>query len=125
MDDPFPHWPPDWVDDHDIAADERVAVEGDVEFVSALRADDRVLLSVSWPGGKRYLLVDPIGTDAPQALRIGEIAHDPQTAKMIDALWSQALTLAKKLMDGDLEIPTEQPEQTSRLSRWRRGADQN
>ncbi|WP_372790735.1 hypothetical protein [Paraconexibacter sp.] len=125
MDDLFPHWPPAWVDDHDIAADERVAVEGDVEFVSALRADDRVLLSVAWPGGKRYLLVDPVGNDAPQALRVGEVADDPQTARMIDALWSQALTLAKKLMDGDLELPTEPPERKSRLGRWRRGADQD
>ncbi len=125
MDDPFPHWPPDWVDDYDLAADERVAVEGDVEFVSALRADDRVLLSVSWPGGKRYLLVDPIGTDAPQALRVGEVAEDPQTARMIDALWSQALTLAKKLMDGDLELPTEPPERKGRLGRWRRDDGQD
>ncbi|HEX6391238.1 MAG TPA: hypothetical protein VFZ89_17380 [Solirubrobacteraceae bacterium] len=102
MTDPFPQWPPDWVEDHELAAEQVVAATDDVSLTSALRTDDRLLLSVSWPGGRRWMLVDPVGNHAPEALRIGERAEDGEVARLVEGLWSQALTLAKRLMDGDL-----------------------
>lgn len=103
MSDPFPTWPPEWTEDHDLASEEVLQAAEGVELTSALRADDRIMLAVSWPGGRRYMLVDPVGNESPRALRIGEVSEDPQTARLIDALWSRALELAKRLMDGDLD----------------------
>ena len=114
-----------------LLADERAALEvlaeaGDIAFASALRADDRVLLSVSWPGGKRWLMVDPVGNEAPQALRIGERSEDPEISRMVEGVWSQALTRAKQLMDGELDLGAEGPGETpdppaGPRRRWRRG----
>jgi hypothetical protein len=105
MSDPFPRWPPDWVEDHDLAVEQVVGEFDDVSLASALRSDDRLLLSLSWPGGRRYLLVDPIGNDPPQALRIGDLPEDPQAQRGVDRLWSQALGIAKQLIDGDVTPP--------------------
>jgi hypothetical protein len=102
MIDDFPRWPPDWVEDHDLATEETVAATDEVSLTSALRNDDRLLMAVSWPGGRRYMLVDPVGNDAPQALRIGERAEDAEVASLVEGLWSQALTIAKRIMDGEL-----------------------
>jgi hypothetical protein len=87
--------------------------------MSALRSDERVLLSVSWPGGRRYLMIDPHGVGDPEAFRAGETSSDPDVARSIDAMWSQALQLAKQVADGELPMaPEEQPERKRR--RWRR-----
>jgi hypothetical protein len=91
MPDAFPRWPPDWIDDHDLAAEEVLVQNEDVSLATALRNDDRVLFSVSWAGGRRYMLVDPIGNDAPRALRVGERAEDADVARIVEGLWSQAL----------------------------------
>lgn len=125
-DDHLPAWPPAWVADHDLAAEQVVAASANVELASALRADDRVLMSVSWPGGRRYLLIDPVGTDPAQALRVGELAEDPDVARAVDGLWSRALTLAKQIMDGELELPGPdaapgEDEPPRRRRPWRRG----
>jgi len=119
MTDPFPRWPPDWLDEHDLAAEEVLAQSADVALASGLRKDGQVLLSVSWPGGRRYLLVDPIGNDAPRALRVGERAEDPEIGRTVDGLWSQALKLAKQLIDGETELPAPEPPERRR-GRWRR-----
>ena len=126
VDDDFPRWPPPWIEDRPLAAEEVLAEAGDIAFASALRADDRVLLSVSWPGGKRWLMVDPVGNEAPQALRIGERSEDPEISRMVEGVWSQALTRAKQLMDGELDLGAEGPGETpdppaGPRRRWRRG----
>lgn len=127
MTDALPAWPPDWIEDRELAAEQVVAVSGDVSLASALRSDDRVLISVSWPGGRRYMLVDPVGNDAPQALRAGEIAEDVEISRGVDALWSQALEIAKRLIDGDLDLGAMEQQaaaeqDTPRRRRpWRRG----
>jgi hypothetical protein len=119
MDDLFiPLWPPAWVEDHALSDEQVVDAAEDVKLMSALRSDERVLLSVSWPGGRRYLMVDPRGDAAPEAFRAGATSTDPDTARAIDALWSQALGLAKRIMDGDLPGPVE--EEPKRRRRWRR-----
>ena len=121
-DDPFPRWPPDWVEDHSLATEEQVAATEDVTLTSALRNDDRVLMAVSWPGGRRWMLVDPVGNDAPQALRVGERAEDTEVSRLVDGLWSQALTIAKRLMDGEpLLAPGEVPDAPKKRRRWGRG----
>lgn len=121
MTDPLPTWPPDWVEDHDLAAEQQLLATDELTLATALRADDRVLISVSWPGGRRYLLVDPIGNDAPLALRAGDEPGDPEVRRQLDAMWSQALGLAKQLIDGDLEVPPDTLEDEPRRRRWRRG----
>lgn len=124
-DDHLPAWPPDWVEDHDLAAEQVVAASADVELASALRADDRILMSVSWPGGRRYLLIDPVGAQPAQALRAGDLAEDPEIARAVDGLWSRALTLARQIMDGELEMPgpdaSGDDEPPRRRRPWRRG----
>jgi len=121
MTDTFPRWPPDWIEDHEVAVEQVVAQSEQVALASAMRADGQVLLSLSWPGGRRYLLVDPIGNHPPQALRIGEEAEEPSLRRGVDRLWSQALGIAKQLIDGELEQPEPEPDEEPRRRRWRRG----
>ena len=98
----IPLWPPAWVDDYTLSDEQLLAAGDDVKLMTALRSDERVLLSVSWPGGRRYLMIDPHGAP-PEALRAGSLAEDSSLARGIDAMWSQALGLAKQIMDGELE----------------------
>lgn len=118
--DEFPRWPPDWLDEHGLAAEEVIAEAGDISFMSALRSDDKVLLSVTWPGGRRYLMVDPVGNEPPQAFRIGERSDDPEIGRMVEGVWSQALERAKQLMDGELPLGAPEPPAKRRRT-WRRG----
>jgi hypothetical protein len=117
MEDIFiPLWPPAWVEDHTLGDEQVVAAGEDVRLMSALRSDQRVLLSVSWPGGRRYLMIDPHGDGAPEAFRAGATATDSDLARSIDVMWSQALQLAKQIMDG--ELPSVQ--EPDKRRRWRR-----
>jgi hypothetical protein len=118
MDDLFiPLWPRAWVEDHTLNDEQLVAAGDDVKLMSAVRSDQRVLLSVSWPGGRRYLMIDPQGDGAAEAFRAGATSADPDLARAIDAMWSQALQLAKQILDGELPLPDEPP---SKRRRWRR-----
>jgi hypothetical protein len=119
MDDLFiPLWPPAWVEDHTLSDEQLVAAGEDVKLMSAVRSDQRVLLSVSWPGGRRYLMIDPSGDGAPEAFRAGPTSTDPDLARSIDAMWSQALLIAKQIQDGELPpMPDEEPR---KRRRWRR-----
>jgi hypothetical protein len=114
----IPLWPPAWVEDHDVGDEQLIAAGEDVKLMSGVRSDQRVLLSVSWPGGRRYLMIDPEGGAAAEAFRAGSPAADADLARAIDAMWSQALLLAKQMMDGELPAP-EEP--TRKRRRWRRG----
>jgi len=119
MDDLFiPLWPPAWVEDHTLSDEQLVAAGEDVKLMSAVRSDQRVLLSVSWPGGRRYLMIDPHGEGAAEAFRAGDLSTDPDLARAIDAMWSQALLLAKQIEDGEMPTFDEQPPPKRR--RWRR-----
>jgi hypothetical protein len=118
MDDLFiPLWPPAWVEDYTLSDEQLVAAGEDVRLMSAVRSDQRVLLSVSWPGGRRYLMIDPSGDGPPEAFRAGETSTDSDLARSIDAMWSQALQLAKQILDGDLPSLDEPPRKPRR---WRR-----
>jgi hypothetical protein len=118
MDDIFiPLWPPAWVEDHTLSDEQLVAAGDDVKLMSAVRSDQRVLLSVSWPGGRRYLMMDPQGDGTPEAFRAGATSTDPDVARSIDAMWSQALRLAKQIQDGELPSLDQPPKQRRR---WRR-----
>jgi hypothetical protein len=117
MDDLFiPLWPPAWVEDYTLTDEQLVAAGEDVKLMSAVRSDQRVLLSVSWPGGRRYLMIDPDG-GAAEAFRAGATSSDPDFARSIDAMWSQALQLAKQILDGELPALGEPPPKKRR--RWR------
>ena len=119
MDDLFiPLWPPAWVEDHTLSDEQLVAAGEDVKLMTAVRSDQRVLLSVSWPGGRRYLMIDPDGDGAPEAFRAGATSEDSEFARAIDAMWSQALLLAKQILDGELPAVGEQPK---KRRRWRGG----
>jgi hypothetical protein len=119
MDDLFiPLWPPAWVEDHTLSDEQLVAAGEDVRLMSAIRSDQRVLLSVSWPGGRRYLMIDPDGGGAPEAFRAGATSDDSELARAIDAMWSQALQLAKQILDGELPAVGEPPK---KRRRWRGG----
>ena len=85
--------------------------------MNAVRSVERILLSVSWPGGRRYLMVDPHGNEPAEAFRAGATSTDPDVARAIDAMWSQALQLAKQIQDG--ELPTLDDEPRKRRG-WRR-----
>ena len=98
----IPLWPPAWVEDHTLSDEQLVAASDDVRLMTAVRSDERVLLSVSWPGGRRYLMIDPRGDGAAEAFRAGATSTDPDVARSIDAMWSRALQLAKQIEDGDL-----------------------
>jgi hypothetical protein len=113
----IPLWPPPWVEDHTLDDEQLVAAGEDVRLMSAVRSDQRVLLSVSWPGGRRYLMIDPQGDAAPEAFRAGAVSADARLAKSIDAMWSQALALAKQIMDGELPTLDERPR---KRRGWRR-----
>jgi len=118
VDDLFiPLWPPPWVENHTLSDEQLVAAGEDVKLMSALRSDERVLLSVSWSGGRRYLMIDPHGYAAPEAFRAGETSTDSDLARSIDAMWSQALHIAKQILDGELPTLDEPP---SKRRRWRR-----
>jgi hypothetical protein len=119
MDDLFiPLWPPQWLEEHSLHDEQLVAASDDVKLMTAVRSDERVLLSVSWPGGRRYLMIDPHGEAAPGAFRAGAISEDPDLARSIDAMWSQALRIAKQIQDGELAMPDEPP--SGRHRRFRR-----
>jgi hypothetical protein len=118
MDDLFiPLWPPAWVEDYTLSDEQLVAAGEDVKLMSAVRSDQRVLLSVSWPGGRRYLMIDRNRDGAPEAFRAGATSTDSDLARSIDAMWSQALQLAKQILDGDLPSLDER---TRERRRWRR-----
>jgi hypothetical protein len=118
MDDLFiPLWPPAWVEDHAISEEQVVAAGEGVKLMTGRRSDQRVLLSVSWPGGRRYLMIDPDGEAEPEAFRAGATPTDPDVARSIDAMWSQALKLAKQIQDGELPTLDDQPRERRR---WRR-----
>jgi hypothetical protein len=118
----IPLWPPGWVEDHIVADEQLVDAGEDVKLMSAVRSDQRVLLSVSWPGGRRYLMIDPQGGAAPEAFRAGAVSEDTRLAHAIDAMWSQALMLAKQIQDGEVPALDEQPrdEEPPKRRRWRR-----
>src|SRR3954451_17270473 len=117
----IPLWPPAWVEDHALSDEQLVAAGEDVKLMSAVRSDERVLLSVSWPGGRRYLMIDPHGEAAAEAFRAGAPATDSHFARSIDAMWSQALRLAKQIQDGEVPALEEQPEEEpEERRRWRR-----
>jgi hypothetical protein len=105
----IPLWPPVWVEDYTLSDEQLVAAGEDVKLMSAVRSDQRVLLSVSWPGGRRYLMIDPQGGGPPEAFRTGAASADTDLARSIDAMWSQALRLAKQIVDGELPTFDEQP----------------
>ena len=105
----IPLWPPAWVEDHTVSDEQLVDAGEDVKLMSAVRSDQRVLLSVSWPGGRRYLMIDPQGGAAAEAFRAGAVSADTRLAHSIDAMWSHALRLAKQILDGELPAPDEQP----------------
>jgi hypothetical protein len=113
----IPLWPPAWVEDYSLSDEQLVAAGEDVRLMTALRSDQRVLLSVSWPGGRRYLMIDPHGDSPAEALRAGAASADTAFARSIDAMWSQALRLAKQILDGELPAPGEQPR---KRRGWRR-----
>lgn len=118
----IPLWPPAWVQDHEVGDEQLVSTEDDVRLMSASRSDDRLLISVSWPGGRRYLMIDPEGDAAPEVFRAGEKSEDSDLARAIDALWSQALRLAKAAEDGELSaIYEDPPPQPPKRRGWRRG----
>jgi hypothetical protein len=118
MDDIFiPLWPPAWVEDYTLSDERLVAAGDDVKLMSAVRSDQRVLLSVSWPGGRRYLMIDPHGDGAAEAFRAGATSTDSDFARSIDAMWSQALQLAKRILDGEQPSLDERP---NKRRRWRR-----
>src|SRR6266545_3859848 len=98
----IPLWPPAWVESHDVGDEQLIAAGEDVKLMSGVRSDQRVLLSVSWPGGRRYLMIDPEGGAAPEAFRAGATSTDSDVARSIDAMWSHALQLAKQILDGEL-----------------------
>ena len=118
MDDIFiPLWPPAWVEGYSLGDEQLVAAGDDVRLMSAVRSDERVLLSVSWPGGRRYLMIDPHGDGAPEAFRAGATSTDSELARSIDAMWSQALRLAKRILEGELPSLDQPPNERRR---WRR-----
>jgi hypothetical protein len=118
VDDLFiPLWPPAWLEGYALEDEQVVAAGDDVRLMSAVRSDERVLLSVSWPGGRRYLMIDPHGEAAAEAFRAGAPATDSDLARSIDAMWSQALRLAKQIQDGEVPALDEQPD---KRRRWRR-----
>jgi hypothetical protein len=121
MTDAFPRWPPDWLDEHDLSTEEELGQVGEVEFLTGLRSDGQVLMSVTWPEGRRYMLVDPVGNEGPRALRVGEKSEDPDVARMVEGVWSQALSLAKQLIDGDIQSITPPAPGRSGRRGWRRG----
>ena len=113
----IPLWPPAWVEDHTLRDEHLVGTGEDVKLMSAVRSDQRVLLSVSWPGGRRYLMIDPQGGAPAEAFRAGAAPADTGLARSIDAMWSQALMLAKRILDGELPALDEQPR---KRRGWRR-----
>jgi hypothetical protein len=118
MDDLFiPLWPPAWIEGFTLSDEQLVAAGEDVKLMTAVRSDHRVLLSVSWPGGRRYLMIDPEGEGAPEAFRAGATSTDRDLARSIDAMWSQALRLAKQILDGELPSVDEPPDKRRRWPR--------
>lgn len=120
MDDLFlPLWPPAWVDDYALSDEQLVTAGEDLRLMSAVRSDQRVLLSLSWPGGRRYLMIDPHGDGPPEAFRAGAMATDSDLARSIDAMWSQALQLANQILVGELPSLDQRP---NKRRRWGRRA---
>jgi hypothetical protein len=75
------------------------------------------LAVVSWPGGRRYVMIDPDGDGAPEAFRAGATSTDSDLARFIDAMWSQALRLAKQILEGELPSLDERPNKRRRSRR--------
>ncbi|MCW3040144.1 MAG: hypothetical protein JWM31_2049 [Solirubrobacterales bacterium] len=107
MSDAFPRWPEPWTEDHLLEDDHEIAASEAIVFRAAQRDDRQVLMAIAWPEGTRYLMVEPVGMDVPQSFRIGELSEDPEVARQVEGMWSQALMLAKKLLDGDIASITE------------------
>jgi hypothetical protein len=61
-------------------------------------------------------MIDPQGDGAPEAFRAGATSTDPDVARSIDAMWSQALQLANQILEGELPSLDERP----RSAWWRR-----
>jgi hypothetical protein len=54
-------------------------------------------------------MVDAAGDAPPEALRAGDAPANTELARAIDAMWSQALRVAKQIMDGELPTLDEPP----------------
>jgi hypothetical protein len=68
-------------------------------------------------------MIDPQGGAAAEAFRAGATSADPDLARSIDAMWSQALKLAKQIEDGELPTLADEPPATDeprKRRRWRR-----
>lgn len=118
----IPLWPPSWVEDHSLEDEQLVAAGEEVKLMTAVRSDERILLSVSWPGGRRYLMVAPDGVAPAEAFRAGEVSDDAALARSIDEMWSRALRIAKHIQDGDLPVLQEvAEEEPPKRGWWRRG----
>jgi hypothetical protein len=63
------------------------------------------------------VMIDPHGDGAPEAFRAGATSTDSDVARSIDAMWSQALKLAKQIQVGELPSPDQPP---NKRRRWRR-----
>ena len=57
-----------------------------------------------------------VGGGAAEAFRAGATSTDSDFARSIDAMWSQALLLAKQILDGELPALGEGPK---KRRRWR------
>lgn len=127
----FPVWPAPWVEDYELTGEEELAATEAIVFRTAERSDRQVLMGITWPEGRRWLMVEPVGLDVPVSYRVGELAEDPDTARIVEGLWSQALLVAKKLLDGDISSLVDviqqaggdaaEPEDEGRRRPWRRG----
>jgi hypothetical protein len=64
-------------------------------------------------------MIDPESGAPAEAFRAGAPSEDTELARAIDAMWSQALLVAKRIMDGELPV-AEEPSPKRR--RWGRGS---
>ena len=116
----IPLWPPSWVEDHTLEDEQLVAAGDEVRLMTAVRSDERILMSVSWPGGRRYLMVDPNGHAPAEAFRAGDVSEDTALARAIDDMWSRALRLAKAIQDGEMPVLEEPPAEERKRGWFRR-----
>ena len=121
----LPPWPPDWVETWPLGETITLGVTDGVVLISAERADGQVLMALTWPEGRRWIRIDPSGEEPPETFRAGELAEDNQLARQIDALWSQALRVAKMLIDGEAdklaELVAQAQGEEPKKRFWRRG----
>lgn len=97
----YPKFPTDWIEDVQLVDEQTLLDHGPLSLALAITDDRSMILAAHWPTGSRYMQTWPGSARPARAGRLGEMPADATQVREIEAIWSQALHLAKAHQDAD------------------------